>query len=542
MHGLEDLSFNLNLGYDVSKADDHTKTPTNAPSMFTDNKNDGTNLDKHEIEKYRSTLLDLYANYNKEFNRKHSLSAMAGYEWQRFWKDKEVTQFDWDGNDIGHETTYEVSELYLISFFGRLNYSFDSRFMLTATLRADASSRFSPDTRWGYFPSIALAWRMINEEFLQGIDVLSDLKLRLSYGQTGQQEIGSYYVYMPMYTASYDNARYEFGDKWYTTYRPNGYDPNIKWETTETFNIGIDFGFLNHRISGSVDAYKRNTKDLLNKITVPAGSNFNAEIETNIGNMESKGVEVALTAIPVKTRDWEWSISGNFTWNQSKITKLNVIENEDNKASTQTGSAGGTGYYLQLHTTGETPYTFYLSKQAYDENGNYLDGVYLDANGEQTSSENEKYVTGKSSLAPYYFGLSTKLTYKNWDLAINAHGSAGNYVFNYLKASDSYEELYSNSTSNNILRNTYELKQEYARRYSDHYLENASFLRIDNIRLGYTFNNLWDKTSSLNVSVGIQNVFTFSGYSGIDPELSDGIDRNSYQRPRVFMMGLNLNF
>lgn len=542
VHGLEDLNFNLNLGYDVSKTTTHNITPDFSPQSWNGNQYDGRGLDYKKISKNRSTLLDFYANYNKDFKEKHNVNAMAGYGWQRFWYETKERSHDLTGEEL--ITPYNAeAELFLISFFGRLNYSYDNRYMLTATLRADASSRFAPGSRWGYFPSAAFAWRVNNEAFMEDIDILSDLKFRLSYGETGQQNIGGYYEHLSVYSASTPESSYQFGDKWYTTYRPNAYDPKIKWETTETYNIGIDFGFLNNRISGSVDAYRRRTKDLLNKITIPAGSNFSNVVNTNIGNMKGKGVEIAINAIPVKTRDFEWSVSGNFTWASSTITKLNVIENDSNFASTQTGTVGRNS--LQLHTVGETPNTFFLMKQAYDENGNYKDGWYLDKNGDLTQSTEDanKYLTGKSSLAPYYFGFSTKLTYKNWDLGINAHGSAGNYVFNYVKASGSLEALYdSNGTSSNVMKSTLKNKQMAGRYFSDHYLEKGDFLRIDNIRLGYTFPKLWNGTSNLTVSAAVQNVCTITGYSGIDPEIFNGIDRNTYQRPRVYMLGLNLNF
>ena len=438
--------------------------------MYTGNEQDGTGKRYTYHNDKRNTLLDFYANYAKDFND-HNLNAMAGYGWQRFWYKNHDTTTDTKGEDLT-SPKHEEAELYLLSFYGRLNYSWKQRYMLTATLRADASSRFSPETRWGYFPSVAAAWRVNDEAFLADNKVVSDLKLRLSYGQTGQQSIGSYYQHLSTYTASYDESRYLFGNKWYTTYRPNGYDPNIKWETTETYNIGIDYGFLNNRISGTIDYYWRNTKDLLNDIFVPAGSNFTNRIETNIGDMESKGLEIGVNLVPIQTKDWEWNISGNFTWNASKITKLNTIDNESNYV--KTGNAGGTGRYLQVHMVGETPNTYYLLKQAYDENGQPLDGKYIVKDGSITSSEEDsnKYVTGKSSKAPYYCGLSTRLSYKNWDLGINGHGSFGFYVYNYVAASNSLDALYgSNGVSSNILRSTLENKFTQDRQFTDHFLE-----------------------------------------------------------------------
>lgn len=541
IHGFEDFRLNLNMGYDFLTEDKHDNMPDLAPAMYTGNEQDGTGKRYTYHNDKRNTLLDFYANYAKDFND-HNLNAMAGYGWQRFWYKNHDTTTDTKGEDLT-SPKHEEAELYLFSFYGRLNYSWKQRYMLTATLRADASSRFSPETRWGYFPSVAAAWRVNDEAFLADNKVVSDLKLRLSYGQTGQQSIGSYYQHLSTYTASYDESRYLFGNKWYTTYRPNGYDPNIKWETTETYNIGIDYGFLNNRISGTIDYYWRNTKDLLNDIFVPAGSNFTNRIETNIGDMESKGLEIGVNLVPIQTKDWEWNISGNFTWNASKITKLNTIDNESNYV--KTGNAGGTGRYLQVHMVGETPNTYYLLKQAYDENGQPLDGKYIVKDGSITSSEEDsnKYVTGKSSKAPYYCGLSTRLSYKNWDLGINGHGSFGFYVYNYVAASNSLDALYgSNGVSSNILRSTLENKFTQDRQFTDHFLERGNFFRIDNITIGHTFNKLWNDGTSLRLSFAVQNVCTLSGYSGLDPELYDGIDKNIYQRPRTFMLGVNLNF
>ena len=541
IHGFEDFRLNLNMGYDFLTEDKHDNMPDLAPAMYTGNEQDGTGKRYTYHNDKRNTLLDFYANYAKDFND-HNLNAMAGYGWQRFWYKNHDTTTDTKGEDLT-SPKHEEAELYLLSFYGRLNYSWKQRYMLTATLRADASSRFSPETRWGYFPSVAAAWRVNDEAFLADNKVVSDLKLRLSYGQTGQQSIGSYYQHLSTYTASYDESRYLFGNKWYTTYRPNGYDPNIKWETTETYNIGIDYGFLNNRISGTIDYYWRNTKDLLNDIFVPAGSNFTNRIETNIGDMESKGLEIGVNLVPIQTKDWEWNISGNFTWNASKITKLNTIDNESNYV--KTGNAGGTGRYLQVHMVGETPNTYYLLKQAYDENGQPLDGKYIVKDGSITSSEEDsnKYVTGKSSKAPYYCGLSTRLSYKNWDLGINGHGSFGFYVYNYVAASNSLDALYgSNGVSSNILRSTLENKFTQDRQFTDHFLERGNFFRIDNITIGHTFNKLWNDGTSLRLSFAVQNVCTLSGYSGLDPELYDGIDKNIYQRPRTFMLGVNLNF
>lgn len=541
IHGLEDLKLHANVGYDVLKDDYREQVPRYAPMMYTSNQKDGTGLDYSYFQQKSNYLLDLYANYSKKFGQ-HNLDVMGGYGWQRFWYKNNSATNDTDGNEL-ISPAHGEGELYLLSFYGRANYSYAQKYFLTATLRTDASSRFSPNNRWGYFPSVAAAWRLKEEGFLKEVDVLSDLKLRLSYGQTGQQSIGSYYVNLSTYSASYDEARYQFGDDWVTIYRPNGYDPNIKWETTETYNAGLDYALLGNRLTGSVDFYKRKTKDLLNMISVPAGSNFTNTIETNIGNMEGKGLEIGLTGIPFKNQNWEWSVSGNFTWNSSTITKLNTIDTDDSYV--KTGNAGGTGKYLQIHQVGETPYTYFLMKQVYDEDGKPVDGRYYANDGSETSSEEDanKYVTGKSSQVPYYYGLSTKLTYKQWDLGLNAHGNFGNYVYNYMAASQSYDSFYSaEGVSSNVLKSTVDAGFTQQRLYTDYFLESGSFFRLDNLTIGYSLQNLWKKKNDFRFSLAVQNVFTITNYSGVDPEIYNGIDNSVYQRPRIFMAGINISF
>lgn len=542
VHGLEDLQLNVNLGYDVRRQNYDENTPQYAPSMYTSNLNNGTGKAYKEQKDRTNYLMTFYANYNKEFNEKHTLNIMGGYDWQRFWYKNDDSTNDTFGNQI-KLPTHSEEELYLLSFYGRLNYTFAQKLLLTATLRADVSSRFGKDNRWGYFPSIALAYRLNEEAPFKNITALSDLKVRLSYGQTGQQDVGSYYQHLGRYTSSYDDSRYQFGNDWITTYRPDGYDPKIKWETTTTYNLGIDYGFLNNRIYGSVDLYTRKTKDLLNTIFVPAGSNFTNQIDTNIGDMKGKGVELALSAVPIKNKDWEWTISGNFTWNSSEISKLNTIDTDDNYV--KTGGAGGTGNYLQMHKVGKTPYTFFLLRQAYGEDGKPLDGKYIAKDGSITTSEADvnKYDTDKSSQAPYYYGLSTRLTYKQWDLGINSHGSFGNYVFNYQSANDSFDSMYgSEGISGNIMKSTLETGFTQKRLFSDYFLEKGSFFKLDNITLGYSFRKLWNTSSSMRLAFSVQNVFTITNYSGIDPEVYSGIDRNVYQRPRIYSLSLNLNF
>lgn len=539
IHGFEDLQLNLNLGYDVLRSKYTKDVPELAGMMYTSNMKDGTGLMYNSKQDKRNYLLDLYANYSHVFAEKHSLSAMAGYGWQHFWKRQNTTTLSPVGDELFSPTHYE-SEYYLLSFYGRLNYSFDNRYMITATLRSDASSRFSKDNRWGLFPSVALGWRISQEAFLRDSDVLSDLKLRLSYGQTGQQDILNDYPYMTTFSVSYPESSYQFGDTWYKTYRPNAYDSDIKWETTETYNIGIDYGFLNNRIYGSVDYYWRYTKDLLNTINVISGTNFSSVLTTNIGEMDNKGFEFSINAVPIHTKDWKWTIGLNYTWNDSEITKLNMVDTDANFV--ETGKISDTGKTVQVFMVGERPYTFYLAKQAYDDNGKPIEGQYVQPDGSVSSTET-KYATGKSALPKSYLGLNTQLSWKNWDFAISGHGAFGSYIYNYVAADQYTESTYSDQGNmSNILRTTRDAGFSKQQLYSDYFLEKANFFRIDNISLGYTFQKLWNASSSLRITFGVQNVVTFTGYSGVDPEVYSGIDKEVYPRPRVFMLGANLNF
>ena len=545
IHGLEDLSVNLNLGYDILRSKYNRTVPELAGMMYTGNQKDGTGLVYNSVQDKSNLLLDAYANYHHNWGGKHDFSAMAGYGWQHFWRKYDATNHDPEGNELSAKRHYKT-EYYLVSWYGRLNYSFADRYLLTATLRADASSRFAKDNRWGYFPSVAAAWRVIQEPFLQEQSTLSDLKIRVGYGETGQQDIINDYPWMTTYSISYPESSYQFGDKWYETYRPNGYDNDIKWETTRTWNFGVDFGFLNNRIFGSVDYYKRHTKDLLNTINVPAGVNYAPVLTTNIGSMDNQGVEVALNFVPVSTKDWEWSIGLNYTWQQSKITKLNVVDSDYNFVNT--GAISGTGKTVQVFMVDQTPYTFYLAKQAYDEAGKPIEGQYVQPDGTISPTET-KYATGKSGLPTHLLGFNTRLSYKNWDLAISGHGSFGSYIYNYLRADQYLTSAYSDQGSfSNIFKYTADQGFENQQLYSDYWLEKGDFFRFDNITLGYTFPRLWNNRSTLRVTLGVQNVATITSYTGIDPEIYSGnsscpgIDKEVYPRPRTFTLGLNLNF
>ena len=538
LHGLEDLKLKVSYGFDLRDNRYDESIPDFAPSMYTSNRNDGRGREYWSESKNSNTLFNSYINYNKEFLSKHSVNAMAGYEWQRFWYSNNSETIV---RDVVDNSLPDKNHLYLVSLFGRFNYSYDNKLLLTASLRADATSRFASHNKWGYFPSLAAAYRLSEENFIKESSLISDLKIRLSYGQTGQQAIGGYHPYLGTYTISTDDARYLFGDKWHNMYRPNGYDPNIKWETTTTYNLGVDYGFYNHRINGTIDIFKRYTSDLLNVIPFPAGSNFINSLATNIGNMESEGFEIGINLIPIKTKSIEWQVSGNFTYSKSTITKLNTIDREDSWVNTGTITRRS----FQIHKVGETPNTFFLLKQAYDDNGKPLEGQYIAKDGTITTvqSDANKYVTGKSSLTPYYYGISTKLIYKNFDFGLNGHGSFGNYVFNHQEAKQSLNSLVSaERVSSNISKTALErgfLQEQY---FTDLFLENGAFFKLDNITAGYTIDKIGSKNNTLRIAVSAQNLLTLTKYSGVDPEIFSGIDNSIYQRPYMYTMSVNYKF
>ncbi|MCD8194485.1 MAG: SusC/RagA family TonB-linked outer membrane protein, partial [Tannerellaceae bacterium] len=542
IHGLEELRLNVNYGFDLLKSDGHVYLPDNSPQSWTGVGNDGQGLDRKYVQEKRTTQLEMYANYNKEFGI-HGLDIMGGYSWQHFWNSYDNHEANLTGDKI-YQSFYREREYYLISFFGRINYNLNNKYLLTATVRDDGSSRFGKDNRWGLFPSVAVAWKMNEELFLAGVDFLSDLKLRLSYGKTGQQDItqnanktdvSGYYDYMPIYSFSEENAKYQLGDTYYTTIRPDGYDPNLKWETTTTYNIGLDYGFMNGRIYGSVDAYIRKTDDLLNKITFPAASNLTDMLITNIGSLENKGIEFAVTAVPIQKKDLSWDVNFNVTYNKGKITKLNIVDDPTYKVDVGSIS-GGIGSTAQVHTVGYAPYTFFLKKQVYDASGNPIEGEY-----EETDYEDNKYY-GKKAAPDVFMGLSSKVNYKQWSFGFNSHANIGNYVFNNVKSSQSKEGVYGgNVTYSNILKFTRDKGFEGNQYWSDYFLSNASFFKMDNISVGYNIPKLGKSDISLRITATCENVFTITGYGGLDPEVENGIDKNLYSRPRTFMIGFNFN-
>ena len=542
VHFLPDLKLHATIGADYAKGDGTIYVPGYAAQSFNKDESLSGSDYKYGPQKNENRLITLYANYAKYFEDiKSNVDLTAGYDYQ-FWKS--TTPLYYTKSAAGTTlSTVKASDYrhVMLSYYGRVNYSFDGKYLLTATVRRDASSRFSKDTRWGTFPSVALGWTLTEEPWLKNQKVLSNLKLRASYGITGQQEGIGNYNYLPVYTASVTGAEAFINGHYITTYRPETYVSDLKWETTTSWNFGLDFGFLDGRLGGAIDFYTRKTKDLLASVPPAAGSTFSKTILTNVGNVDSKGIEVSLNATPIQTKDWEWNLSYNFTWQNMKVKNLSLTP-----GGTQTNVKVGPSidaYQFQVLSEGYEPYMFYVYHQLYDpESGKPIEGAYADLNNDGEINDADLY-RYHSPAPKYIMGLSTSLRYKQLTLGMSFRANIDNYVYNGMGMSTGAWETvsYNNSQLNNL--NTSFLKTGFkTRQYlSDYYVENASFLKLDNLSLSYNVGKI-NKWASLTVSAMVQNVFTITGYSGTDPEVPNGMDNSFYPRPRTYSVSLGLQF
>ncbi len=542
VHFLPDLKLHATIGADYAKGDGTIYVPGYAAQSFNKDESLSGSDYKYGPQKNENRLLTLYANYAKYFeNIKSNVDLTAGYDYQ-YWKS--TTPLYYTKSAAGTTlSTVKASDYrhVMLSYYGRVNYSFDGKYLLTATVRRDASSRFSKDTRWGTFPSVALGWTLTEEPWLKDNKVVSNLKLRASYGVTGQQEGIGNYNYLPVYTSSVTGAEAFINGQYITTYRPEAYVSDLKWETTTSWNFGLDFGFLNGRIGGAIDFYTRKTKDLLASVPTAAGTNFSKTILTNVGNVDSKGIEVSLNATPIQTKDWEWNLSYNFTWQNMKVKNLSLTQ-----GGSQTNVKVGPSidaYQFQVLSEGYEPYMFYVYHQLYDsETGKPIEGAYADLNGDGEINDADLY-RYHSPAPKYIMGLSTSLRYKQLTLGMSFRANIDNYVYNGMGMSTGAWETvsYNNSQLNNL--NASFLKTGFkTRQYlSDYYVENASFLKLDNLSLSYNVGKI-NKWASLTVSAMVQNVFTITGYSGTDPEVPNGMDNSFYPRPRTYSVSLGLQF
>lgn len=542
VHFLPELKLHATVGADYAKGDGTIHVPVYAAQSYNKDESLGGSDYKYGPQKNENRLLTLYANYAKYFEDiKSNVDLTAGYDYQ-YWKS--TTPLYYTKSAAGTNlSTVKASDYrhVMLSYYGRINYSFDGKYLLTATVRRDASSRFSKDTRWGTFPSVALGWTLTEEPWLKNQKVLSNLKLRASYGVTGQQEGIGNYNYLPVYTYSVTGAEAFINGQYINTYRPEAYVSDLKWETTTSWNFGLDFGFLNGRIGGAIDFYTRKTKDLLASVPTAAGTNFSKTILTNVGNVDSKGIEISLNATPIQNKDWEWNLSYNFTWQNMKVKNLSLT-----KGGSQTNVKVGPSidaYQFQVLSEGYEPYMFYVYHQLYDsKTGKPIEGAYADLNNDGEINDADLY-RYHSPAPKYIMGLSTSLRYKQLTLGMSFRANIDNYVYNGMGMSTGAFETvsYNNSQLNNL--NTSFLKTGFkTRQYlSDYYVENASFLKLDNLSLSYNVGKI-NKWASLTVSAMVQNVFTITGYSGTDPEVPNGMDNSFYPRPRTYSVSLGLQF
>jgi iron complex outermembrane receptor protein len=557
MHFLPELRANLNVGYDVSQGKGDKIIQSWSPDKYTQ----GGEKSQTKQGK-RNLLFEFYLNYAKEFNSNNRLEVMAGYTYQD-WKTTghNYVVTDYYGAPITDPPSFptSVQQNTLVSFYGRLNYTLFNRYLLTGTLRYDGSSRFSRKNRWGLFPSVALAWRINDEGFLKDVEALSNLKLRVGYGVTGQQDGIGNYDHIARYDYSDPTALVQFGDRFYHLWRPAGYDPSRRWEQTATTNAGLDFGFFKGRLFGSVDYYYKHTTDLLNTVPLPMGSNFTNQITKNIGSLDNQGIETSIGVTAIDTKDYSLNFGFNITYNKTEITKLSLNDGagSDYIGATTGGISGGTGNTIQIHSTGYAPNTFYVYKQIYDPDGRPLEGVYVDMDNNGVINEKDLYHY-KSAEPDVYMGFSLDFRYKQWTLATSLRSNIGNYMYNNVNSD--VGNFSQTLNPNNFLMNTVKdatTTNFFDRQlFSDYYVQNASFLKMDYLTLGYDFGKIAGAVS-LRASFTVQNVFTVTKYDGIDPEITmvrnngtypaypevvNGIDNNFYPNPRTFILGINLNF
>lgn len=564
VHGLEDLEFNLRTSTD-RRMNDNVRTPipgywglindSVAPKVGTYYISDSNNY---------NDMLEFFANYNHDFNG-HKVDLMAGYSWEHFFNYNHnetrlngdyanpTTGVDYKKDDLYGNVYKHGEEHFLVSFFTRLNYSYKSRYLLTFTLRNDGSSRFAKANRWGLFPSVALAWNAKEESFLKNVDSVSELKLRIGWGVTGQESGIANYSYIANYKLSTSTtSMYNMGSDGRVYFlTPSAYDPNIRWESTTTANVGVDFGFGKNLISGNIDVYRKDTKDLLNTVTIPMGANFSNSLLTNIGSMVNQGIELGLQYNPIRRRETSLSIGTNFTYQDTRFTKLTVGDAKTNEDYfIQVGSiTGGTGGYLQQHRVGYAPNSYYLYQQAYDSNGKPIQNAFVDRDGDGNITENDRYLTGKSPLPKFFYGLNVKFTHKKWDFGFNAHGSAGNWGFwDYHQANSTAANDWINYSNlrnyRNIVKKTgWTETSNTAQGYSDYFLYDASFFKLDDINLGYSFTDLFGSNTRMRLALSVNNLFVITKYPGVNPELSSsGIDSNGTPMSRTYTLRLNINF
>jgi TonB-dependent starch-binding outer membrane protein SusC len=543
---LPGLRFNVNMGFDYFDSEGSNIAPTDAAFAI----GGGAGRLNEYTARNTSQLFESYFNYNKKLGDKHVIDATAGYSWQYFKREG----YNWNRNNaelgspeyIVSDSLSFANELYLISFFGRLNYTLNNKYLATFTLRSDGSSRFAPGNRWGLFPAVALAWKVEEEDFIKNINSISHLKLRASWGVTGQQDIGPFYPYLPIMRRSEQTAMYQFGNQFFNTLRPDAYDANIKWEETVTWNAGLDYGLWGDKVFGSFDVYYRETRDMLNFIRIPAGSNFSNFLTTNVGSLVNKGFEATINYVPISRQGFTWSVGGNLTYNVNEITRLVAAGADDFPGVPAGGIAGGTGNTIMNQQIGYPVNSFFVFQQIYDTDGRPIEGLYADRTGQggQVISDERNRYQFQDPAPLIWLGLNTSINYKDWDFFAAGRANIANYLYNNV-ASDraNYQFIFDQSqhfrNMPRLLNDTHFVMQQF---FSDHYIENASFFRLDNVSVGYNVQEFLGSKVRARFSLTGQNLFFITNYKGLDPEISGGIDNNIYPRPRTFLLGVNVTF
>lgn len=548
-HFFEDLRFITEAGIDRFDSSGFTRVSTASALGYQPNSyTSGNWVNLGNYSTYTDALqnknLNSYFNYTKDFG-KIKVDATAGYNYQLFQKEKYESGETTQPNP--NEDVITDPDINLQSYFGRLNLGYDSRYLLTLNYRRDGTSRFSKANRWGNFAGAAFAWNLNEESFLKDNKTISTLKLRLGYGTTGQQDISASYDYLTRVTLGSINTQYVFGGVVYSTARPEGYNQNIKWEELSEANLGLDYGFFNNRISGSINYFEKKSSDLLADVLVPDGANLRNQGFNNIGNLRTKGVEFSIQSDIVKNDNLTWNLAFNTTYIDQKITNLGqTVEGFTGYAVGDI--KGGSGNKIQINSVGYAPNSFFVYEQLYDANKKPIPGAYVDRNNDGNLDDSDKYRFHKAA-PDYTFGLFSSLNYKKFDFVMNWRASLGNYIFDNVSSDKGYlmaglrRDSDLANVSSDYLNTGFVYEDNGTQRYlSNYFVKDASFIKLDNVTLGYTLEKALLKTVNIRFSAGVQNVLTLTKYNGLDPEKFNGIDGNIYPRARTFLLGVNANF
>lgn len=560
----EFLHLFMNVGGEFSNSRGDIFVPAYAAMAFAN----GGSVYHYESSR-TNRLIELYGNYNKQLTNRVHADLTGGYSFQH-WSSSAPSfpSLNEAGDTISPANPFpSFSENALMSFYGRGNFNISNKYLVTATLRSDASSRFSKEARWGLFPSAALAWNVLQEDIFAGQTLFSNLKVRLGYGLTGQQDIYNDYGYIPNYSYGTATAQYQFGNNWVDILRPDAYDYNLQWEKTATTNIAVDYGFLKGRINGSVDVYQKNTYDLLGVVPIPAGTNFSNRVLTNVGSMTNNGIEASVNLVLVDNATTNFEIGFNASRNRNQITKLSLVQDTTSPGIQVGGISGGVGNTIQIHALGMPMYTFYSYEQIYDANGRplerngsldqYSDGVdvngngkiddieaYVDQNGDGVINTGDLVAwAGKTPEPRQIFGFSTSFSHKRWSGGMTWRAEQGQYMYNNLASNHGnyFEVGGSMRHLNNLVTDFLNTGFRSPQYLSSYYIQEASFIRLDNLYLSYNLGALYKDKYATSLNLSVQNALVITKYQGLDPEIAGGIDNMIYPRPRVFNIQLNVS-